>query len=260
MHLVWNYLLDKKIAKLHQFLQDKEEKLIQQCKEEEANIPTEIESLQNVKHDIFFPVVLSSNLEIKNKATKEERLKKTVQNVVSVEKDDMASQKTCDSNLELRQEESVDILTVPEVFEDVAVAFSEEEWKLLRKQGKELHRVVMVQNYENMVSVEKSETKGQYKARTLVSSSLKMNIFRKQFFFLIEYATVIQFESFCFLTAETSDSAAAERELEEPAASVTGIRWFERLVKKSNKTVNENNNPSNNNIRNNKATNECQQQ
>ncbi|XP_043942985.1 zinc finger protein 436-like [Protopterus annectens] len=42
---------------------------------------------------------------------------------------------------------------VPETFEDVAVTFSEEEWKLLRKQDKDLHREVMVQNYETLVSV-----------------------------------------------------------------------------------------------------------
>ncbi|XP_043923737.1 putative zinc finger protein 705E [Protopterus annectens] len=44
-------------------------------------------------------------------------------------------------------------LEVPESFEDVAVKFSREEWKMLSKQEKELHREVMVQNYENMVSV-----------------------------------------------------------------------------------------------------------
>ncbi|XP_043922332.1 zinc finger protein 260-like [Protopterus annectens] len=44
-------------------------------------------------------------------------------------------------------------LEVPESFEDVAVKFSREEWKMLSKQEEELHREVMVQNYENMVSV-----------------------------------------------------------------------------------------------------------
>ncbi|XP_043936130.1 zinc finger protein 888-like [Protopterus annectens] len=44
-------------------------------------------------------------------------------------------------------------LEVPESFEDVAVEFSGEEWKLLSEEQKELHREVMVQNYENMISV-----------------------------------------------------------------------------------------------------------
>ncbi|XP_043943295.1 zinc finger protein OZF-like isoform X2 [Protopterus annectens] len=44
-------------------------------------------------------------------------------------------------------------LEVPDAFEDVAVDFSREEWKMLSNQDKELHREVMVQNYEHMVSV-----------------------------------------------------------------------------------------------------------
>ncbi|XP_043943322.1 putative zinc finger protein 705E isoform X3 [Protopterus annectens] len=44
-------------------------------------------------------------------------------------------------------------LEVPETFEDVAVDFSAEEWKMLTNQEKELHREVMVQNYKHMVSV-----------------------------------------------------------------------------------------------------------
>ncbi|XP_043923845.1 zinc finger protein 320-like [Protopterus annectens] len=40
-----------------------------------------------------------------------------------------------------------------ESFEDVAVRFSREEWKMLSKQQKELHKEVMVQNYETMISV-----------------------------------------------------------------------------------------------------------
>ncbi|XP_043923735.1 zinc finger protein 705F-like isoform X2 [Protopterus annectens] len=45
------------------------------------------------------------------------------------------------------------MLEVPEGFEDVAVGFSREEWDLLSEQEKELHREVMVQNFENMISV-----------------------------------------------------------------------------------------------------------
>ncbi|XP_043922303.1 uncharacterized protein LOC122797847 [Protopterus annectens] len=44
-------------------------------------------------------------------------------------------------------------LEVPQRFEDVAVEFSREEWKMLSEQEKELHRNVMVENYENMISV-----------------------------------------------------------------------------------------------------------
>lgn len=44
-------------------------------------------------------------------------------------------------------------LEMPESFDDVAVEFSDVEWKMLSEQAKELHREVMVQNYENMVSL-----------------------------------------------------------------------------------------------------------
>ncbi|XP_043919060.1 zinc finger protein 345-like isoform X2 [Protopterus annectens] len=44
-------------------------------------------------------------------------------------------------------------LEIPENFEDVAVKFSDEEWKMLTKEEKRLHRLVMMENYENMVSV-----------------------------------------------------------------------------------------------------------
>ncbi|XP_043922371.1 zinc finger protein 302-like [Protopterus annectens] len=44
-------------------------------------------------------------------------------------------------------------LEVPETFDDVAVEFSGEEWEMLSKPEKELHKEVMVQNYENMISV-----------------------------------------------------------------------------------------------------------
>ncbi|XP_043923754.1 zinc finger protein 81-like [Protopterus annectens] len=44
-------------------------------------------------------------------------------------------------------------LEVPETFEDVAVMFSDEEWAMLNKQEKELYQEVMVQNFENMISI-----------------------------------------------------------------------------------------------------------
>ncbi|XP_043937144.1 zinc finger protein 30-like [Protopterus annectens] len=45
------------------------------------------------------------------------------------------------------------MLQGPESFDDVAVTFSEEEWMILSPQQKELHRKVMVQNYETMISL-----------------------------------------------------------------------------------------------------------
>ncbi|XP_043944739.1 protein ZNF783-like [Protopterus annectens] len=44
-------------------------------------------------------------------------------------------------------------MKAPEAFEDVAVTFTEEEWRMLSMQEKELHRTVMVQNYEVMISL-----------------------------------------------------------------------------------------------------------
>ncbi|XP_043923972.1 zinc finger protein 33B-like isoform X3 [Protopterus annectens] len=44
-------------------------------------------------------------------------------------------------------------LTVPESFDDVTVAFSEEEWTLLTKKEKDLYKEVMQHNYETMISV-----------------------------------------------------------------------------------------------------------
>ncbi|XP_043943093.1 zinc finger protein 25-like [Protopterus annectens] len=44
-------------------------------------------------------------------------------------------------------------LEVPETFEDVAVDFSREEWKILTTEEKELYKEVMSQNYEYMVSL-----------------------------------------------------------------------------------------------------------
>ncbi|XP_043923713.1 zinc finger protein 708-like [Protopterus annectens] len=42
---------------------------------------------------------------------------------------------------------------VPESFEEVAIEFSRDEWKMLSEREKVLYREVMVQNYENMVSL-----------------------------------------------------------------------------------------------------------
>ncbi|XP_043942823.1 zinc finger protein 665-like [Protopterus annectens] len=116
-HSVEQYITEE-FAKLHQFLQEKEQNLIQQLKSEEAK------SLNKFKEDLE---LIKGDMS----ATKE-----------------MAS--VTDTQLE---EDPVDFLSVPKAFEDVAVTFSEEEWKLLRKQDKELHREVMLQNYETLVSI-----------------------------------------------------------------------------------------------------------
>ncbi|XP_043923949.1 zinc finger protein 81-like [Protopterus annectens] len=44
-------------------------------------------------------------------------------------------------------------LEVPEKFEDVVIEFSSEEWKMLSKEERALYREVMMQNFENMVSL-----------------------------------------------------------------------------------------------------------
>ncbi|XP_043937075.1 zinc finger protein 605-like [Protopterus annectens] len=44
-------------------------------------------------------------------------------------------------------------LEIPAAFEDVAITFTDEEWKMLTEEEKELHRLVMVQNFETMISV-----------------------------------------------------------------------------------------------------------
>ncbi|XP_043942901.1 zinc finger protein 850-like [Protopterus annectens] len=142
----------QEFAKLHQFLFDKEQKLILQFNKKEANILKEMEeTYESKKRDTTNHVVApASNSEFK---IKEERVLKEIEIRPEFgENGVMVSKKTpSESSLEL-EEQSV-MLTVPETFEDVAVAFSEEEWKLLRKHDKELYREVMVQNYESMISL-----------------------------------------------------------------------------------------------------------
>ncbi|XP_043942319.1 zinc-binding protein A33-like [Protopterus annectens] len=130
-------------AKLHNFLQDKEQKLIQQLRDDEVNILKDMtESLDCVKHE----------LELKNEETE---VLEWMNEKSEFIKNDIATQKTFESNLNLIQQEPPCLLTVPETFEDVAVTFSEDEWQMLRKEDKDLYREVMVQNYETLVSVVK---------------------------------------------------------------------------------------------------------
>ncbi|XP_043942893.1 zinc finger protein 480-like [Protopterus annectens] len=108
--------IKQEFYRLHQFLRDKEQQLIQQLQNEEADILNKIlENLECIKHDI-----IASHMVVP------------------------------DGTLE---QEPMESLTVPGTFEDVVVTFSEEEWKTLKKQDKELYREVMVNNYETMVSV-----------------------------------------------------------------------------------------------------------
>ncbi|XP_043942890.1 zinc finger protein 135-like [Protopterus annectens] len=147
--------ISQEFAKLHQFLQDKEQKLIQQLKNEASNILKEMEDdLECTEYDAISShvVVSSANSDLKNNWA--EVLKDKKDTHVPIQANIMPTIKTLsDNHLEIRQHKAVGLLTVPETFEDVAITFTEEEWKMLRKQDKELHREVMVQNYEALVSI-----------------------------------------------------------------------------------------------------------
>ncbi|XP_043940773.1 zinc finger protein 391-like [Protopterus annectens] len=139
----------QEFAKLHQFLHDKEQTLIQQLKDEEAEILKEMQkSVESIRIDVMAThvTVSDASLELGKKVIgtlkeTEENSVVTIQKVISKDILEPVNQKTtC-------------FLTAPETFEDVAVTFSEEEWKMLTKQDKDLHREVMVQNYESLVSV-----------------------------------------------------------------------------------------------------------
>ncbi|XP_043942898.1 zinc finger protein 845-like [Protopterus annectens] len=149
------HYIKTEFAKLHHFLQDKEQLLVEQLTDKRVNILKEVqENLECIKQDItaFNVTVSDGNLELNNKKT--EPLKEVETKAEWTENDNVAATKEIfDNNLEPRQQDPVGLLTVPQTFEDVAVSFSEEEWKILRKQDKELYREVMVQNYENLVSV-----------------------------------------------------------------------------------------------------------
>ncbi|XP_043922351.1 putative postmeiotic segregation increased 2-like protein 3 [Protopterus annectens] len=54
-----------------------------------------------------------------------------------------------------RLKQSTMKLEIPETFEDVAVEFSMEEWKMLTKRDKLLYQEVMAQNFDHMVSIGK---------------------------------------------------------------------------------------------------------
>ncbi|XP_043942369.1 zinc finger protein 436-like [Protopterus annectens] len=154
--------IKQEFAKLYQFLQDKEQKLIRQLKNEEAKLQKEVEeTFKGIKHDVIashtgdviasHTVMFNGNVKVKSK--EDESLKVKEGKCESTENDAVATQETCDSNLQFRQHRPSGLLTVPERFEDVVVSFSEEEWKMLNKEDKELYKEVLLQNYETLVSV-----------------------------------------------------------------------------------------------------------
>ncbi|XP_043922179.1 uncharacterized protein LOC122797710 [Protopterus annectens] len=146
--------IKQEFAELHQFLLDKEQQLIQQLKNDEANTLKWMEgNLECIKQEIVTYLVTDSDGNLEDKIKEEDSLKIMEENVNSVENDAVAIVGISRSNMEITQQEPVGLLTVPETFEDVTVTFTEEEWKLLKKQDKELYRDVMVQNYETCVSV-----------------------------------------------------------------------------------------------------------
>ncbi|XP_043942932.1 uncharacterized protein LOC122814414 [Protopterus annectens] len=158
--------IKQEFAELHQFLLDKEEQLIQQLKNDEANTLKWMEgNLECIKQEIVTYLVTDSDGNLEDKIKEEDSLKIMEENVKSVEADAMAIKGISHSNMEIRQPEPVGLLTVPETFEDVTVTFTEEEWKLLRKQDKELYRHVMVQNYETCVSVGLDDLDKRFKER-----------------------------------------------------------------------------------------------
>ncbi|XP_043913828.1 zinc finger protein 560-like [Protopterus annectens] len=111
------------------------------------------ENIENLRNDVAKQKVRSrTDLELKNEEMKV--LQKTEVKPECSRDDIIITQEAMANDyLDPAKAELLDFLTLPETFEDVAVTFSDEEWKMLRKQDKELHKEVMVQNYKTMVSV-----------------------------------------------------------------------------------------------------------
>ncbi|XP_043942964.1 zinc finger protein 234-like [Protopterus annectens] len=149
--------LEKYIAeefvKLHQFLHDKEQKLIQQLNSKASEILREIEeNLECIKTgitEIHSAAVYDTNFEIKTEVE--------VLEVLEERNDDTDDLTTTEESVsgdtsEHGKHKANGVLSAPESFEDVAVTFSAEEMKMLTKQDKELHKEVMLENYEALVS------------------------------------------------------------------------------------------------------------
>ncbi|XP_043942453.1 zinc finger protein 182-like isoform X1 [Protopterus annectens] len=152
------YSLEQYIAqeftKLHVLLHDWEQKVLQQLKNNKMAVLKQVEeNLECTKHDAVVTNVKVPNgsLEFRKEITM--TLEEMKENAENIKNDVPAKCKALYDKPETIKQETVGFLTIPETFEDVAVTFSEEEWKMLRKQDKELHREVMVQNYETLISV-----------------------------------------------------------------------------------------------------------
>ncbi|XP_043942371.1 zinc finger protein 436-like [Protopterus annectens] len=145
--------LEKYIAeefvKLHQFLHDKEQKLIQQLNSKASEILKELEeSREFIKTGVteIHSAVSDTNLELKTEVE-----------VLEERNDDTDCLATTEESVsgdtsEHGKRKANGVLSAPESFEDVAVKFSAEEMKMLTKQDKELHKEVMLENYETLVS------------------------------------------------------------------------------------------------------------
>ncbi|XP_043942439.1 uncharacterized protein LOC122813957 isoform X2 [Protopterus annectens] len=146
--------ITQEFTKLHVLLHDWEQKLLQQLKNNKVTVlkPKE-DNLECTTHDAVVTNVKVANASLEFKKEITLTLEDMEENAENIQNDVTATCKSFYDKSETRKQETVGFLTVPETFEDVAVTFSEEEWKMLRKQDKELHREVMVQNYETLISV-----------------------------------------------------------------------------------------------------------
>ncbi|XP_043940769.1 zinc finger protein with KRAB and SCAN domains 8-like [Protopterus annectens] len=141
-------------SELHQFLYDKEHKLIQQFKSKDAIILKDMEeTVKCIEVNVMDTQVAASDATLELKNDKVETLTGMKVNCDIKSHVVITHDAEADENMEARKQETFGLLTVPETFEDVAVIFTEEEWKMLGKQDKEIYTEVMVQNYESLVSM-----------------------------------------------------------------------------------------------------------
>ncbi|XP_043940775.1 zinc finger protein 501-like isoform X1 [Protopterus annectens] len=107
-----------------------------------------------LKNDVMVihSAVFDTNLEVNKEVGLLEDMEENTGYLNSYAATNLAAAVSADKSLP-GKEEAIGCLTAPVTFQDVAVTFSDEEWKMLRKQDKELYREVMVQNYETLVSI-----------------------------------------------------------------------------------------------------------
>ncbi|XP_043935388.1 involucrin-like [Protopterus annectens] len=126
--------IKQQFAELHQFLLDKEQQLIQQLKNAEANTLKRMEgNLECIKQEIVTYLVTDSDGNLEDKIKGEDSLKIMEENVKSVENDAVSIKGISHSNMEIRQQEPVGLLT-----EDV---FNLE--KYIKQQFAELHQFLL---------------------------------------------------------------------------------------------------------------------